>query len=91
MALWLKDGNMVEIIDNKNMNYMIRTFVSEGMTYLEAVMKYYNEYADEDNLTKFAQSLDSDLIKEIEKESFQEGKLKSVFSESIDNFFTLAQ
>ena len=48
-------------------------------------MKYYNEYADEDNLTKFAQSLDSDLIKEIEKEAFQEGKLKSVFSESIDN------
>ena len=36
-------------------------------------------------------SLDSDLIKEIEKEAFQEGKLKSVFSESIDNFFTLAQ
>lgn len=80
---------MVEIVDNKNMNYMIRTFVSNGMTHLEAVMKYYGEYADEDNLIKFAQSLDSDIVKEIEKEAFQDGKLKSVSSESIDNFFTL--
>ena len=57
------------------------------MTYLEATLYYYDAKSEIDDLNKFVENLDKSIIKEIEKEAYEEGKLKSISTENIDNFF----
>ena len=50
-----------------NVNYQILRFVKEGYTYIEAALKFYDESAEEDNIVKYAKSLDTSIIKLSEK------------------------
>ena len=71
-----------------NISYQITRLVENNkMTYLEATLFYYNAKSEIDDLNKFVENLDKSIIKEIEKEAYEEGKLKSISTENIDNFF----
>ncbi len=71
-----------------NISYQITRLVENNkMTYLEATLYYYNAKSEIDDLNKFVENLDKSIIKEIEKEAYEEGKLKSISTENIDNFF----
>ena len=71
-----------------NISYQITRLVENNkMTYLEATLYYYNAKSEIDDLNKFVENLDKSIIKEIEKEAYEEGKLKSISAENIDNFF----
>lgn len=70
-----------------NVNYQILRFVKEGYTYIEAALKFYDESAEEDNIVKYAKSLDTSIIKEIEREAVEDGKIRDTHSTNIENFF----
>lgn len=71
-----------------NISYQITRLVENNkMTYLEATLYYYDAKSEIDDLNKFVENLDKSIIKEIEKEAYEEGKLKSISTENIDNFF----
>lgn len=68
-------------------NYQILRLVKEGHTYTEATLKFYDESAEEDDIVKYAKSLDSCIIKEIEREAVEDGKIRDTHSTNIENFF----
>ena len=70
-----------------NVNYQILRFVKEGYTYIEAALKFYDESAEEDDIVKYAKSLDTSIIKEIEREAVEDGKIRDTHSTNIENFF----
>ena len=70
-----------------NVNYQILRLVKEGYTYIEAALKFYDESAEEDDIVKYAKSLDSFIIKEIEREAVEDGKIRDTHSTNIENFF----
>ena len=70
-----------------NVNYQILRFVKEGYTYIEATLKFYDESAEEDDIVKYAKSLDTSIIKEIEREAVEDGKIRDTHSTNIENFF----
>ena len=70
-----------------NVNYQILRFVKEGYTYIEATLKFYDEIAEEDDIVKYAKSLDTSIIKEIEREAVEDGKIRDTHSTNIENFF----
>ena len=71
-----------------NISYQITRLVENNkMTYLEATLYYYDAKSEIDDLNKFVENLDKSIIKEIEKEAYEEGKLKSISTENIENFF----
>ena len=46
-----------------------------------------DESAEEDDIVKYAKSLDTSIIKEIEREAVEDGKIRDTHSTNIENFF----
>lgn len=73
-----------------NVSFQIGKIVQErGVSYLEAALSYWSEFADEDDIEKFALQLDPNIKKEIEHEALHDGKISSASTVDIDNFISI--
>ena len=88
MLFWTRRKILIPINNlENNISYQIVKLVEDySVTYTEATLFYYDAYSEIDDINKFAEKLDKTIIKEIEKEAYESGKLKNITTESIDTF-----